>query len=269
MTDFRAEIVTGEPAVPQDGPNTQYAELRLGRARRPCSRRPARARSARACCCAPAESTGATGEPAPRTARARPLATGSGRGGLARGRLRAPGRGRPDGRRRRRGSPRARLAGPRRHGHAAGRLGRRRATTCGSSSSRSAGRCGCSTTPPTASPRSAWCARRTAAGSRAAAPAGCRAGRAAGRSARAAPSTSARAPRRRSRASFRRSGGCGPTTCRSRRSWRLPNGLNMLVGARHRAERLRARARRRARRVGLVAAPTPPTGRPRRTTASS
>ena len=30
MTDFRAEIVTGEPAVPQDGPNTQYAELRWG-----------------------------------------------------------------------------------------------------------------------------------------------------------------------------------------------------------------------------------------------
>jgi 8-oxo-dGTP diphosphatase len=30
MTDFRAEIVTGEPAVPQGGPNTQYAELRWG-----------------------------------------------------------------------------------------------------------------------------------------------------------------------------------------------------------------------------------------------
>lgn len=30
MTDFRAEIVTGAPAVPQDGPNTQYAELRFG-----------------------------------------------------------------------------------------------------------------------------------------------------------------------------------------------------------------------------------------------
>ena len=30
MTDFRAEIVTGEPAVPQNGPNTQYAELRWG-----------------------------------------------------------------------------------------------------------------------------------------------------------------------------------------------------------------------------------------------
>ena len=30
MTDFRAEIVTGEPAVPQPGPNTQYAELRFG-----------------------------------------------------------------------------------------------------------------------------------------------------------------------------------------------------------------------------------------------
>jgi 8-oxo-dGTP diphosphatase len=30
MTDFRAEIVTGEPEVPQRGPNTQYAELRWG-----------------------------------------------------------------------------------------------------------------------------------------------------------------------------------------------------------------------------------------------
>jgi hypothetical protein len=30
MRDFRAEIVTGEPAVPQAGPNTQYAELRWG-----------------------------------------------------------------------------------------------------------------------------------------------------------------------------------------------------------------------------------------------
>ena len=30
MTDFRAEIVTGEPSVPQAGPNTQYAELRWG-----------------------------------------------------------------------------------------------------------------------------------------------------------------------------------------------------------------------------------------------
>jgi 8-oxo-dGTP diphosphatase len=30
MTDFRAEIVTGEPGVPQPGPNTQYAELRWG-----------------------------------------------------------------------------------------------------------------------------------------------------------------------------------------------------------------------------------------------
>jgi hypothetical protein len=30
MTDFRAEIVTGEPAVPQAGPNTQYTELRWG-----------------------------------------------------------------------------------------------------------------------------------------------------------------------------------------------------------------------------------------------
>ena len=30
MTDFRAEIVAGEPAVPQPGANTQYAELRWG-----------------------------------------------------------------------------------------------------------------------------------------------------------------------------------------------------------------------------------------------
>jgi 8-oxo-dGTP diphosphatase len=30
MTDWQAEIVSGEPAVPQDGPNTQYAELRRG-----------------------------------------------------------------------------------------------------------------------------------------------------------------------------------------------------------------------------------------------
>jgi 8-oxo-dGTP diphosphatase len=30
MTDFRAEIVTGEPALQQGGPNTQYAELRWG-----------------------------------------------------------------------------------------------------------------------------------------------------------------------------------------------------------------------------------------------
>ena len=31
MTDFRVEIVTpGEPAVPQPGPHTQYAELRWG-----------------------------------------------------------------------------------------------------------------------------------------------------------------------------------------------------------------------------------------------
>ena len=31
MTDFRADIVTGVPAVQQGGPNTQYAELRWGR----------------------------------------------------------------------------------------------------------------------------------------------------------------------------------------------------------------------------------------------
>lgn len=30
MTNFRAEIVTGEPAVQRGGPNTQYAEVRWG-----------------------------------------------------------------------------------------------------------------------------------------------------------------------------------------------------------------------------------------------
>jgi hypothetical protein len=30
MTDFRAEIVTGEPAVQRGGPNTQYAECKWG-----------------------------------------------------------------------------------------------------------------------------------------------------------------------------------------------------------------------------------------------
>jgi hypothetical protein len=30
MTDVRAEIVTGEPSVPQAGPNTQYSELQWG-----------------------------------------------------------------------------------------------------------------------------------------------------------------------------------------------------------------------------------------------
>jgi 8-oxo-dGTP diphosphatase len=30
MTDFRAEIMTGEPAVQRGGTNTQYAELRWG-----------------------------------------------------------------------------------------------------------------------------------------------------------------------------------------------------------------------------------------------
>jgi ADP-ribose pyrophosphatase YjhB (NUDIX family) len=30
MTDFRAEIVSGEPAVQRGGPNTQYAEVRWG-----------------------------------------------------------------------------------------------------------------------------------------------------------------------------------------------------------------------------------------------
>jgi hypothetical protein len=30
MTDFGAEVVSGEPSVPQPGPNTQYAELRWG-----------------------------------------------------------------------------------------------------------------------------------------------------------------------------------------------------------------------------------------------
>ena len=59
--------------MPQDGPNTQYAELRWGEPRRARARRPARARSARACCCAPAVWTG-RGEHAARTARARALA---------------------------------------------------------------------------------------------------------------------------------------------------------------------------------------------------
>jgi 8-oxo-dGTP pyrophosphatase MutT (NUDIX family) len=30
MTDWQVEDVDGEPSVPQDGPNTQYAELRWG-----------------------------------------------------------------------------------------------------------------------------------------------------------------------------------------------------------------------------------------------
>jgi hypothetical protein len=30
MTDFHAEIVTGEPALQRGGTNTQYAELRWG-----------------------------------------------------------------------------------------------------------------------------------------------------------------------------------------------------------------------------------------------
>ena len=30
MTDWEARIVSGEPAVPQPGPHTQYAELRFG-----------------------------------------------------------------------------------------------------------------------------------------------------------------------------------------------------------------------------------------------
>jgi hypothetical protein len=30
MTDWRVELVAGEPRVPQEGPNTQYAELRWG-----------------------------------------------------------------------------------------------------------------------------------------------------------------------------------------------------------------------------------------------
>jgi 8-oxo-dGTP pyrophosphatase MutT (NUDIX family) len=30
MTDWLAEVVEGEPSVPQDGPNTQYTELRWG-----------------------------------------------------------------------------------------------------------------------------------------------------------------------------------------------------------------------------------------------
>ena len=32
MTDWLVEIVAGEPFVPQDGPNTQYTELRWGEA---------------------------------------------------------------------------------------------------------------------------------------------------------------------------------------------------------------------------------------------
>lgn len=30
MTDWEAELVSGEPTVPQPGPHTQYAELRWG-----------------------------------------------------------------------------------------------------------------------------------------------------------------------------------------------------------------------------------------------
>ena len=30
MTDWLVEVVEGEPSVPQDGPNTQYTELRWG-----------------------------------------------------------------------------------------------------------------------------------------------------------------------------------------------------------------------------------------------
>ena len=41
MTDFRAEIVTGEPAVPQPGPEHAIRRAPLGRARRPAARRPA------------------------------------------------------------------------------------------------------------------------------------------------------------------------------------------------------------------------------------
>jgi 8-oxo-dGTP diphosphatase len=33
MTDWLAEIAAGEPSVPQEGPNTQYAELRFGELR--------------------------------------------------------------------------------------------------------------------------------------------------------------------------------------------------------------------------------------------
>jgi 8-oxo-dGTP pyrophosphatase MutT (NUDIX family) len=33
MTDWLVEVVDGEPSVPQDGPNTQYAELRWGEPR--------------------------------------------------------------------------------------------------------------------------------------------------------------------------------------------------------------------------------------------
>ena len=33
MTNWRVEVVEGEPAVPQEAPNTQYAELRWGNPR--------------------------------------------------------------------------------------------------------------------------------------------------------------------------------------------------------------------------------------------
>lgn len=33
MTDWEARIATGSPAVPQEGPNTQYSELRWGELR--------------------------------------------------------------------------------------------------------------------------------------------------------------------------------------------------------------------------------------------
>jgi 8-oxo-dGTP diphosphatase len=32
MTDWEAELVAGSPSVPQDGPNTQYSELRWDKA---------------------------------------------------------------------------------------------------------------------------------------------------------------------------------------------------------------------------------------------
>ena len=41
MTDWEARIAAGSPAVPQDGPNTQYSELRWGALRElePAARR--------------------------------------------------------------------------------------------------------------------------------------------------------------------------------------------------------------------------------------
>ena len=167
MTDWAAEIAAGEPAVPQPGPNTQYAELRWGE---PAELVPGGARGL-------ALLAGAAPRPRSRLGAVSPRP-----GLLARGPWRpdqveavwrddafevpAEVERRADGAvqgLRDRGSPA--------HDGMATRLvawrgGGRRA--CGWSYSRCAGRCGCSTTPRTASPPCAWCARRTAAGSPAA-----------------------------------------------------------------------------------------------------